>query len=284
MSWSGSAKFLLALTVATGLAAPPEARAAAAPIGHAAQVASPVKMDVSPALRTITPIQGVTEGKKAPENPPIAKQSRPLGQAGSATGPDAALQQRPGLLNMPAPAVNFEGINNVWGYYPPDTTGDVGPNHFVQWVNVGFAVYDKTGTKVYPAGAGFANGNTLWTGFGGACETSNDGDPQVNYDHLADRWVMSQFALPNYPSGPFYQCFAVSTTPDPTGSWYRYAFVVSATKMNDYPKIGVWPDGYVHDRQPVHRPPGAASASSSTSVTRCSSVASRARSTSTSGP
>ncbi len=45
----------------------------------------------------------------------------------------------------------------------------------------------------------------------------------MNYDHLADRWVMSQFALPNYPSGPFYQCFAVSTTPDPLGAWYRYA-------------------------------------------------------------
>ena len=45
---------------------------------------------------------------------------------------------------------------------------------------------------------------------------------------------MSQFALPNYPSGPFYQCFAISTSPDPLGSWYRYAYVYSASAMNDF--------------------------------------------------
>jgi hypothetical protein len=91
---------------------------------------------------------------------------------------------------------------------------------------------------------GPAAGNTLWTGFGGVCSTSNDGDPIVQYDHLADRWMMSQFALPNYPSGPFYECIAVSQTGDPTGAWYRYEFQISATKMNDYPHLGVWPDGY----------------------------------------
>ncbi|MDP2349824.1 MAG: choice-of-anchor J domain-containing protein [Chloroflexota bacterium] len=241
MKLSRYTTFLVALFVAAGLAAPPEAQAAATPIGHPAQVAAPVRMDVSPALRDIPPLQVVPEGKKAPENPYIPKSGRTLGPGGS--GADEALQQRPGSLNMPAPLVNFEGINNTFGVLPPDTTGDVGPNHFIQWVNLGFAIYDKTGAKIYPL-SGSALGNTLWAGFGGACQTSNDGDPQVNYDHLADRWVMSQFALPNFPSGPYYQCFAISTTPDPTGSWYRYAYVVSTTKMNDYPKIGVWPDGY----------------------------------------
>jgi hypothetical protein len=66
----------------------------------------------------------------------------------------------------------------------------------------------------------------------------------VLYDHLADRWMISQFALPNFPFGPFYQCIAVSQTGDPTGAWHRYAFLYSNTKMNDYPKFGVWPDAY----------------------------------------
>jgi hypothetical protein len=237
MNWSRSTTFLAALSVVAGLASPPAA-GAPKPIGHSAQVIYPVKQDISPALRTIPPIQTVAPGKKAPENPPIPKQGRILGNGGA--GADAALQVRPGSTNMPAPIVNFEGINNIDGVYPPDTQGDVGPNHFIQWVNLHFAIYSKTGVTLY----GPAAGNTLWTGFGGPCETSNDGDPQTNYDHLADRWVMSQFALPNYPSGPYYQCFAVSTTPDPLGAWYRYAFVASATKMNDYPKVGVWPDGY----------------------------------------
>ena len=55
---------------------------------------------------------------------------------------------------------------------------------------------------------------------------------------------MSQFALPNYPNGPFYQCMAVSATPDPTGAWYRYEFQMPVNKMNDYPKFGVWPNAY----------------------------------------
>lgn len=144
------------------------------------------------------------------------------------------------VLNIPSPLQNFDGVNNVNGVLPPDTNGDVGPNHYMQWVNLSFAIYSKTGTLLY----GPAAGNTLWSGFGGACETTNDGDPIVQYDHLADRWMVSQFALPNYPSGPFYQCIAVSQTGNPTGAWYRYQFQISATKLNDYPHFGVWSDGY----------------------------------------
>jgi hypothetical protein len=146
---------------------------------------------------------------------------------------------------VPAPTAptqgpNFEGINNVNGVLPPDTVGDIGPNHYVQMVNLSFAIYDRNGTRLYgPVGS-----NTLWQGFGGPCETTNDGDPVVLYDHLSDRWIMTQFALPNYPRGPFYECIAVSQTPDPQGAWHRYEFQVSNSKLNDYPKFGVWPDGY----------------------------------------
>jgi len=143
-------------------------------------------------------------------------------------------------LNIASPLQNFDGVTNVNGVLPPDTNGDVGPNHYMQWVNLSFAIYSKNGTLLY----GPAAGNTLWSGFGGACQTTNDGDPIVQYDHLADRWMVSQFALPNYPSGPFYQCIAVSQTGDPTGAWYRYQFQISTTKLNDYPHFGVWPDGY----------------------------------------
>ena len=78
----------------------------------------------------------------------------------------------------------------------------------------------------------------------GIAKSTNDGDPITLFDSIANRWLMSQFALPNYPNGPFYQCTAISTSGDPTGTWYRYAFQVHATKMNDYPKLGVWPDAY----------------------------------------
>ncbi|MBK5294216.1 MAG: hypothetical protein JJE04_21370 [Acidobacteriia bacterium] len=135
---------------------------------------------------------------------------------------------------------NFEGIPNVNGVLPPDTVGDIGPNHYVQMVNLAYAVYDRNGVKLY----GPVNTSTLWQGFGGACEGNNDGDPIVLYDPLADRWFLSQFAMPNFPSGPFYQCIAVSQTGNPLGAYHRYQFLVSNVKMNDYPKFGVWPDGY----------------------------------------
>ena len=161
------------------------------------------------------------------------------GSAG-ASGPDAALQSAAPEASAPATGEDFEGINNVNGVLPPDTNGDIGPNHYVQVVNLSFAVFDRSGSTLY----GPMDINTLWQGFGGPCETTNDGDPVVLYDHLADRWMMSQFALPRYPRGPFYQCLAVSQTADPLGAWYRYEFTISQDKLNDYPKFGVWPDGY----------------------------------------
>jgi hypothetical protein len=122
-------------------------------------------------------------------------------------------------------------------YAPPDTTAAVGATQVVQWVNAAFAVFNKsTGAPVY----GPVLGNTLFTGFGGACETSNDGDPVVLYDHLANRWILMQFAVPS--GGPYYQCVAISKTSDATGAYDRYSF--QYTGFNDYPKAGVWPDGY----------------------------------------
>lgn len=161
---------------------------------------------------------------------------------------DPVVQSVPQVPSIPGPSNSVEGISNVNGVLPPDTNGDVGPNHFVQMVNLSFAVYSK-GTATTPPSLlyGPASANTLWSGFGGPCETQNDGDPIVRYDHLADRWVMSQLALPNnffgiLLFGPFYECIAVSATSDPLGAYYRYQY--SFDKLNDYPKLAVWPDAY----------------------------------------
>ena len=161
---------------------------------------------------------------------------------------DPVVQSSPSAPSISGPSQSVEGVGNVNGVLPPDTNGDVGPNHFVQWVNLSFAVYSKGSGSTQPALLyGPAAANTLWSGFGGPCETRNDGDPIVRYDHLADRWVMSQLAIPNnffgiLLFGPFYECIAVSATSDPLGAYYRYQY--SFDKLNDYPKMGVWPDGY----------------------------------------
>ncbi|HET7801203.1 MAG TPA: hypothetical protein VFL38_12340, partial [Humibacillus xanthopallidus] len=148
-----------------------------------------------------------------------------------------------------APVANFEGLSNqdnfnIFGgrVNPPDPVGDVGPNHYVEMVNLTYAVYSKTGTRLL----GPVDTGTLWQGFAVPDCTDPSGDPIVLYDQLADRWILSQFTTRGLddPSLPFYNCIAVSTTGDPTGSYYRYAFTTGAN-FPDYPKYGVWTDSYV---------------------------------------
>ena len=163
---------------------------------------------------------------------------------------DPVVQSAAPTLAAPS-STSFEGISQatqgpVSGYdvTPPDTEGAVGPSDYVQWVNLAFEIFNKSGQSLY----GPAAGNTLWSGFGGLCQTANEGDPIVRYDALADRWVFSQFAFTvdssGTPTGPFDQCFAVSSSPDPLGSYYRYSFEISSSDLNDYPKLGIWPDAY----------------------------------------
>jgi hypothetical protein len=192
-------------------------------------VISEVKHDLSPPLRDIPPA-GLAPQHEAFEPGPLPIKLPPPGQV------DPVVQTELGPMAMPAPSQSFNG-QGANGSAPPDTNGDVGPNHYLQTVNTTFAVYNKTGGVVLSQRAI----NTIWTGFGGGCETHNDGDPVVKYDRSADRWVVSQFSV---SSTPYLQCVAVSQTADPTGAWYRYSFSLGNTNFNDYPKMGVWPDAY----------------------------------------
>jgi len=168
--------------------------------------------------------------------------------------PDGALQTSyPSTRDTRALTLgaNFQGVSQaaqgaVSGFFvsPPDTVGDVGPNHYVQCVNLACQVFNKNGT---PAAAVFTL-RALFLGSGGTgdCSTLNDGDPIVNYDPLADRWMLSQFAVGNRAgAGLAHQCILVSQTADPTGAYFAYDFPVPEPYFNDYPKLGVWPDSYV---------------------------------------
>ena len=150
------------------------------------------------------------------------------------------------LVAAPMAATIGTAVDPSYRVAPPDTTGDLGPNHYVQWVNLRYAVYNLTrDANKQITGFSLANnfpkqGNTIWQGFGGRCESDNDGDPIVQYDQFADRWILTQFAV---SATPYTQCVAVSTSPDPTGSFYRYSYSYG-TDFNDYPKMGVWSDAY----------------------------------------
>jgi hypothetical protein len=152
-------------------------------------------------------------------------------------GGDPVRQQNFGFRSNRDIVTNFDGVPNLNQVYPPDTDGDVGPDHYFQMINLSFQIFDKQGNSLY----GPADNRTLWNGFIGPWTSTNDGDPVILYDEQADRWVATQFAI-NTPDDTFWELIAVSETGDPLGAWYRYAFQFPA--FNDYPKMGVWPDGY----------------------------------------
>jgi hypothetical protein len=174
------------------------------------------------------------------------------------SGDNAVQNNNPAQSSIPSTTTNFEGLSNqdnfnIFGgrVNPPDPVGDVGLNHYVEMVNLTFAVYDKSGNRLL----GPVDSGTLWDGFVIPDCTDPSGDPVVLYDQFSDRWLLSQFTTrglnPATPTAPFYNCVAISQTGDPTGAYYRYAFITQPDTVDggyffpDYPKYGVWKDSYV---------------------------------------
>src|SRR3954451_10823075 len=167
---------------------------------------------------------------------------------------DQAVQSAIGGANVAAPVDSFDGLRMTaltTHYVPPDPVGDVGPTQYVQAVNGGLDVFAKNGQDL----SGAIDDSSFWSGITG-CEvdaTRGLTDPTLNYDQFADRWVYAElsYPVPPHPTddwGASYMCVAVSTSGDATGSWNRYSFRAGNTPrggvLPDYPKLGVWPDGY----------------------------------------
>lgn len=130
--------------------------------------------------------------------------------------------------------LRFDGTANpraCGGCSPPDTIGDVGPNHYVQMVNATkVAIFNKSGRRLLDRPFDLGD---LWPT--GAC-ADNFGDPVVVYDGMADRWLLSQFAARNH------LCFAISRTADPLGGYHLFRF--DTGEFPDYFKVGAWPGAY----------------------------------------
>jgi len=196
-----------------------------------------VHRDVSPPLREMI-LHAPPPSLEKHEAEPVRRIPLPPGLTQIE---EDSVRQRTVVPFTPVVGTSFEGLGaGQYGFTvnsaPPDTNGTVGATQYVQWVNSSFAIFNKsTGALI----AGPTAGNTLWSGFGGGCQTNNDGDPVVLYDKAAQRWVFSQFSV---STTPYLQCIAVSTTSDATGTFNRYSFQYS--NFDDYPKMGVWSDGY----------------------------------------
>lgn len=225
-----------------------------------------------------------------PDKPPVI--TTPPGSAKieqTAQGTQAAAQL---VVSFDGLGVGFKGPQGTATLRnPSDNSLAVGPQHVMQTVNTRMAIFDKQGKVLY----GPVPNNTVFKGFGGACEATNNGDTVVRYDQLADRWLIvmpifrrgaprpdqpepphagdpAQLSVPgvaNQPGaaaplyvpppqldqppqprgqrppeqkGVYSMCYAISTSSDPLGSYYRYEFL--RPLFPDYPRPAIWPDGY----------------------------------------
>ena len=183
------------------------------------------------------------ESGPAREVPNFRTKGKPAFDGGTAVS-DAILQDVAGE-QITAIGSGFPGSSNddnaaIAGFMiaPPDTDGQIGPNHFVQMINLLTTIFDKQGNVLLD---GPFTSNAFWLGEGGNCEAYNQGDPIVLYDDVEDRWLVSQFAFPDSMAS-YSQCVAISATGDPLGEWHRYEFSFLNYGLNDYPKHGIVSD------------------------------------------
>ena len=245
-----AAAALVFLAVSPHVAAQPTAR----PQPLIPKFSTAVAFDVSPALRSLPLAKKfVADPSKLLE---IRPERGPRAHSRGYKSGDAALQALTAAVAIPSPLGNFEGLSNqdnlnIFGFRvnPPDPNGEVGPNNYVEMINLVFAVYDKAGNLL----VGPIDTGSLWTGFAIPDCTDPSGDPVVLYDQTTDHWILSQFTTRGLddPTLPFYNCVAVSQTGDPTGTYYRYAFITQPDEVDggyffpDYPKYGVWTNSYI---------------------------------------
>jgi hypothetical protein len=240
---------------------PAVAQLTAQPHSPTPKFSTAVAFDVSPALRSLPqiPRPRILPPDTVLEVRPEPAAKGPRVQQAKGYGADGVLQLFSPAPTIPAPLLTFEGLSNqdnfnIFGFRvnPPDPNGEVGPNHYVEIINLVFGVYDKAGNLLL----GPVDTGSLWAGFAIPDCTDPSGDPVVLYDQTTDHWILSQFTTSGLnPDGtynglPFYNCVAVSQTGDPTGAYFRYAFITSqegstSTFFPDYPKYGVWTNSYL---------------------------------------
>jgi hypothetical protein len=242
------------LAAKAGTAAPSTANTPGAP--DVMRLVGPIRLDQD--LRTLpyVPNQGEIEERQRRIFPfPLS--------GGRASSRPSGFPQFQSLLEkivrpvptMPPPVLTFDAMYQAQApqceCIPPDTNGDVGPNHYVQSVNDRFAVYDKNGNTLLAP----TTFNSLFAPLVGTpCSNQNRADPFVFYDHMADRWVVSDLAFVSDPGTSFWECIGVSQTSDPvSGGWYLYALQTdpaNPTFFGDYPKFALWnnpqPGGAYH--------------------------------------
>jgi hypothetical protein len=201
-----------------------------APEHQRARVRKGLRLRAIP-LRTLDPEELARAREEAGGQPAAGPESE--------GGPRAAVFSG---LNEPGLAATDNADRNQGS--PPDATGAIGPKHYVEFVNIKVAVYDRSTLASPPVSK--ADLDT----FVGAKEDLVF-DPQIQWDPLAEHWFYLAARIDG--DNRAFLAFGWSKTSSPTSldssGWCRF-FVSSGdnglggTYFDDYPKLG-------HDKKHV---------------------------------
>ncbi|MDB6158584.1 MAG: hypothetical protein JWO04_2290 [Gammaproteobacteria bacterium] len=235
LRFSGAIFATLSATALCGSAAAAQQSASQPQVLSKAIVNTPVHSDVSAPLTALTASASVPRASDTTHAPIKPKMLQVASAPLTGTGTVSAAQPTVSALEPPRPLISarrglgFAGVDEVddaldcpavigHSPVPPDTNAAVGDTQVVQWVNDCYAVFDKASGGLI---AGPFAGNQFWAGFGGDCETRNDGDPIIQWDKAHHVWVASQNTFGVSGSGstqrtdpPYFTCIAVSQTAD----------------------------------------------------------------------
>jgi hypothetical protein len=147
--------------------------------------------------------------------------------SGAAAGPGAAT-----VSSYPNVAPSFDGIYDTAGT-PPDTTGAIGPDRYIETVNTDYAIFDRSGNLLNSGGLDALTG--VPTGLFGYALS----DPQMLWDAKTQRF---------YYSAVYYDSLFLSdngiaigwsktATPSSASDFCQYVLSFGA-ELPDYPKLG----------------------------------------------
>ena len=136
----------------------------------------------------------------------------------------------------PAALLSFAGLDDIARIgtttivIPPDTDGAVGLTKIMEGLNNNYRILDKSSGNV----SSTVSITTFWSATG----RSGFFDPKMLYDPYHDRWIVC--ALSDAQTANSSILVGISTSGDPSGSWFLTSFDVDATNTNwaDFPTIG----------------------------------------------
>jgi hypothetical protein len=169
---------------------------------------------------------------------PTATSVKPAAGSGTSPQPGTVSALSSSLPGAGPPAlINKEGLKKE-RFTPSDSTGAIGPNHYVEMINSTIAVYDRSNLQLVSSALldnGFTNGQFI--------------DPQIQWDQQAQRWLYLGIG-PITSNNNYTLVYGWSKTSDPTdvnnldgtSGWCQYVLPTTANQngliLDDYPKLG----------------------------------------------